>query len=750
MLSRTTPARQKVLFWSAIFLVGAASLLSFLSTQRLQTLAQEEERSQDILLQISRLVSSLKDVETGTRGYLISGDGDFLEPYRAGRDGFGEYLRLLQNRVSDNRVLGPGVQRLASAGRQRIAISDRIVGARLRGETAADQRPLENSGKMAMDRVRLEARGLVDAENALIRQREDATARQVLGTNIVLALGDLMSLTILILLFISRGREVDRRRAAEGELRELNAELEERVQSRTAEVRRSGELLDAVLENLPDTVFLKDLKDEFRYLFVNRAGEALFGRARSDLIGHLDHELFPSEQADHCREGDLGAAESRGGIARVEHQVTAAGTRILESNKVPIADVEGEPRFLLGIVRDVTEQRSTEDQLRQMQRMDAVGQLTGGIAHDFNNLLTVIMNSAEVLKASVQEDPLMAEVAEDAIGAVLRGSDLVRRLLAFARIQQLEPRSVDLNRRLANISPLLQRTLGERINLRVQPGQKLWSALVDPTQVDDAIINLAINARDAMRGDGSLSIETANVTLDEEYAAHHIEVDAGDYVMLAVSDTGAGMTPETIARAFEPFFTTKPDGMGTGLGLSQVYGWAKQSAGHIKIYSELGHGTTIKLYLPKAKKADDDPDAASERLGEIKGGKETVLVVEDNPKVRKALVRNLDSLGYRSLEASSGHEAMGIVRLGSKFDLLLTDIVMPGGMTGYQLAAAIEELRPGQKVLFTSGYTELATDGTLGRVPLLSKPYRKRDLAEALRSALESDADGPLDRGGEQ
>jgi PAS domain S-box-containing protein len=557
-----------------------------------------------------------------------------------------------------------------------------------------------------------------------------------------------MSLSILVLLFVSRGREVDRRRVAEGELRVLNAELEERVQSRTAEVRRSRELLDAVLENLPDTVFLKDLKDEFRYLFVNRAGEALFGRSRGELVGHLDHELFPSEQADHCRDGDLGAAGSRRGIASVEHQVTDAGTRILESSKVPIVDAEGEPRFLLGIVRDVTAQRNVEDQLRQMQRMDAVGQLTGGIAHDFNNLLTVIMNSAEVLKESVREDPRLAEVAEDAIGAVLRGSDLVRRLLAFARMQRLEPRSVDLNRRLANISSLLQRTLGERINLRVQPGSKLWSALVDPSQVDDAIVNLAINARDAMRGQGSLSIETSNVTLDEDYAAHHVEVDAGDYVMLAVSDTGVGMAPDTIARAFEPFFTTKPEGTGTGLGLSQVYGWAKQSGGHIKIYSELGHGTTIKLYLPKAEAPDDDSDIAGERLGEIKGGKETILVVEDNAKVRKALVRNLDSLGYRSLEASSGLEAMEIVRLGIRFDLLLTDIVMPGGMTGYQLAAAIEELRPGQKVLFTSGYTELATDGTLGSVPLLSKPYRKQELADALRSVLESGADVPPGRGG--
>jgi PAS domain S-box-containing protein len=741
MLSRGTTIGQKLLFWSAILLMGVVSLLSFLSTQRQQALAQDVEQSQNVLIQVSRLVSSLKDVETGARGFLISGDATYLEPYRAGRVRFDEILSKLQDLARGNQPLEQGVLQMGSAGRQRIEVASQIIESRSRTGASQDSRLLEPAGRTAMERVRQQARRIVTAEEALIRERRDAVAQQVWLTNIGLALGVLSSLAVIILLFVSRGREVMRRRSAEGELRALNAELEERVHSRTAEVRRSRELLDAVLENLPDTVFLKDLRDECRYLFVNRAGEKLFGRSREELVGHIDHELFPREQADHCLEGDLVVADSRRAQSSEEQQVTQGVLRVLESSKVPIVDGEGQPQFLLGIVRDITEQRSLEDQLRQMQRMDAVGQLTGGIAHDFNNLLTIIMNSAEVLKDALRDDPEMTEITEDAIGAVLRGSDLVRRLLAFARMQRLEPTSVDLNKRLASISPMLQRTLGERINLRIEAGKKLWNALVDPTQVDDAIVNLAINARDAMQGEGSLSIETANVTLDEEYAANHVEVSQGRYVMLAVSDTGSGMPPDVIAHAFEPFFTTKEAGVGTGLGLSQVYGWVKQSGGHIKIYSEQGHGTTVKLYLPQVETEDAEVAATDGQAAEIKGGHETILVVEDNPNVRRALVRNLISLGYRSLEAADGTEAMSIARLGTKFDLLFTDVVMPGGMTGYQLAAAIKELRPGQKVLFTSGYTELAAEGPLGRAPLLSKPYRKQELAKALRSILDDNGD---------
>jgi CheY-like chemotaxis protein len=265
----------------------------------------------------------------------------------------------------------------------------------------------------------------------------------------------------------------------------------------------------------------------------------------------------------------------------------------------------------------------------------------------------------------------------------------------------------------------------------------LWPAVIDPTQVDDALLNLAINARDAMPGGGTLTIETQNVHLDEDYAAHHVEVAPGDYVMLAVSDTGTGMEPDVLARAFDPFFTTKEEGQGTGLGLSQVFGWVKQSGGHIKIYSEVGHGTTIKLYLPRA--SADSAEAPAPADTAALGGDETILVVEDNPNVRKTVIRQLRDLGYKSIEAESGGAALQLVAEGRKFDLLLTDVVMPGGITGYQLADQLRQTYPDTKVLFTSGYTELArsADQPARKDPLLSKPYRKQDLGRAVRLALD-------------
>jgi CheY-like chemotaxis protein len=264
--------------------------------------------------------------------------------------------------------------------------------------------------------------------------------------------------------------------------------------------------------------------------------------------------------------------------------------------------------------------------------------------------------------------------------------------------------------------------------------------VVDATQVDDAVVNLAINARDAMPKGGTLIIETQNVTLDEDYAQQHIEVTPGDYVMLAVSDTGIGMAPDVLARAFEPFFTTKREGQGTGLGLSQVFGWVKQSAGHIKVYSEVGHGTTIKLYLPRAEAASTEREAAPEPAAP--GGHETIFVVEDNPNVRKTVLRQLRELGYRTIEAESGAAALQMIGEGAQFDLLLTDIIMPGGMTGYQLADELRATRPDLKVLFTSGYTELAAPAgpTDRKDILLSKPYRRQELGRTLRATLDAEA----------
>jgi signal transduction histidine kinase/ActR/RegA family two-component response regulator len=378
------------------------------------------------------------------------------------------------------------------------------------------------------------------------------------------------------------------------------------------------------------------------------------------------------------------------------------------------------------------------DKLRQSQRMDAVGQLTGGLAHDFNNLLTVILGSAETLAESLTADKHLQRLAEMTAKAAERGAELTSRLLSFARRQPLDPKAQDINQLVGGMDRLLRRTLGEDIEIELVRAAGLWKAMVDAGQLENAILNLCINARDAMPGGGRLTIETSNVYLDAAYVASQSELDPGQYVMVAVSDTGTGMDQATLERAFEPFFTTKDVGKGSGLGLSMVYGFIKQSRGHIRIYSEPGHGTAVKLYVPRAG-ADaatrDEPAPAVT----MQRGSERILLVEDDDLVREHVGGQLDSLGYAVVAARNGHDAMTALR-STDFDLLFTDVVMPGGISGRELAGEARKLRPDLPVLFTSGYTEnsIVHHGRLDPgVHLLQKPYSGHDLARTVRKVLD-------------
>jgi CheY-like chemotaxis protein len=332
----------------------------------------------------------------------------------------------------------------------------------------------------------------------------------------------------------------------------------------------------------------------------------------------------------------------------------------------------------------------------------------------------------------------MRPAIEQALRAAERGAALTHRLLAFSRQQMLVTRSVDFNRLIGDMGELLRRTLGEHVEIELRLAKDLWPALADSGQVENSLLNLAINARDAMPDGGKLTIETSNVHLDEDYASHNAEVAPGDYVMMVVTDTGTGMPEDVLAHVFEPFFTTKEVGKGTGLGLSMIYGFAKQSGGHAKIYSEVGHGTTVRLYLPRL--ANEAKLEAVAVVPSHKGGGETILVVEDNPDVRRLVLRQLRDLGYVVIEAANGPEALKVLDGGASIDLLFTDVVMPGGMTGRQLAEAAKTRRPGMKTLFTSGYTEdsILRLGKLDPgVRLLSKPYRKHELATRIRETLD-------------
>src|SRR6202000_2256789 len=388
---------------------------------------------------------------------------------------------------------------------------------------------------------------------------------------------------------------------------------------------------------------------------------------------------------------------------------------------------------------DLTDKLTAEAQFRQAQKMDAVGQLTGGIAHDFNNILTVITGTIGILAEAVTDRPELEAIAKMIDDAAERGGQLTRHLLAFARKQPLQPREIDVNALVLEAAKLLRPTLGEHIQVQSMLADDTWPALVDPNQLTTAILNLALNARDAMPSGGSLAIETKNTYLDDAYAEMNIEVTPCSYVMIAVSDTGAGIAPKNLERVFDPFFTTKEVGKGTGLGLSMVYGLIKQSGGHIKIYSEEGHGTSVKMYLPRATGTDSDAGEIP-ALAPVHGGHETILVVEDDALVRKYVVTQIRSLGYTTLEASNAVEALAVIDSGAAIDLLFTDVIMPGAMNGRHLVDEALRRRPALKTLFTSGYTENAIvhHGRLDSgVLLLAKPYRKPELARMIRIALD-------------
>jgi PAS domain S-box-containing protein len=389
------------------------------------------------------------------------------------------------------------------------------------------------------------------------------------------------------------------------------------------------------------------------------------------------------------------------------------------------------------VVEEIAERRAAEVALQQAQKMESIGKLTGGVAHDFNNLLQIISGNLQLLQAEIAPGSKAERRITNAMAGVQRGAKLASQLLAFGRRQPLEPKVVNIGRLVGGMEDLLRRSIGEGVEMETVVSPSLWNAFADPTQVENAVLNLAINARDAMDGIGKLTIEVRNSHLDHDYSQQNPGVDPGQYVMLAVSDTGSGMPPELIERVFEPFFTTKAEGKGSGLGLSMVYGFTKQSGGHVKIYSEVGEGTTVRLYLPRVHESEDV--AAGPELVEAGGGSETILVVEDDAEVRTIATEMLRELGYKVLTAKDAASAVPILESGMKIDLLFTDVVMPGPIRSPELARKAKELIPGIAILFTSGYTENAIvhGGRLDPgVNLLTKPYSRQALAMRIRDAL--------------
>ena len=537
--------------------------------------------------------------------------------------------------------------------------------------------------------------------------------------------------------------DVEREKRAEQELRRFTGELEVEVNQRTRE-------RDRIWRNSRDLLLVVSLDGVIRA--VNPAWRATLGYGEEELVGQGFERFILPEDLGPSR--DAMERALREGLPHFENRYLHRDGSIRWLSWT--AAREGDSLYC--IARDVTADRAREaeleaaqEQLRQSQKMEAVGQLTGGIAHDFNNLLQVVLGNLEILHRNLPDDAArLRRSAENAMSGARRAAALTARLLAFSRRQPLAPRPVDVNALVAGMSELLGRTLGETIRLQTMLAEGLWRAEADPNQLENAMLNLAVNARDAMPNGGRLTIETGNGRLDGAYAARNDGAKPGEYVRIAVSDTGTGMDKAVLDRVFEPFFTTKEVGKGTGLGLSQVYGFVKQSGGHVTVYSEPGLGTSVTLYLPRFAGEAAEGEPSGEAPVPTAARAETVLVVEDSAEVRAYSAEVLRELGYRVLEASDGPAALALLQRPGRplrVDLLFTDVILPGGMAGPVLAERARALRPGLKVLFTTGYAQGAAQGS-GWLPagseVITKPFTYTDLAARVRAVL----DGPAAGGG--
>jgi PAS domain S-box-containing protein len=507
----------------------------------------------------------------------------------------------------------------------------------------------------------------------------------------------------------------------------------EREEAETALLRRE-EQLRQIIDNVPHFIYVKDRNG--RYLLANKALARLYNRSIEEIIGQYQMDLYPDKN-----EAARILAHDRGVIAAGQMVTSSSGrfqmadgtVRSMRVTKMPYTTQHGDVA-VLGIDEDITELMQHEEERRRAQRMDALGKMTGGVAHDFNNLLTIILGNLQLLERRLKDDTLRG-FATTAERAARRGADVTRRLLAFARSQPLEPQTIDLNHLVRDMTALVARLLGSGIEIETRLAPDLWRTRADPGQVEDALLNLVINARDAMPDGGRLVIETENVDIPSRTRGGR-DTAPGSYATVAVVDTGTGMSEEVIARAVEPFFTTKEVGKGSGLGLSMVYGFVRQSGGDVEIESQPGKGSTLRIYLPRIDAVDVAPVIVGDAPAPT-GGRETVLLVEDNPDVREFARYVLSGFDYDVLEAKDSESALAVLDEAGKVDLLFSDVVLPGGVSGPALAKKIRERVPGIVVIFTSGNWDAAPD-TLDASAFLQKPYTGKDLAALVRSALDS------------
>ena len=506
-------------------------------------------------------------------------------------------------------------------------------------------------------------------------------------------------------------------------------------------LRESEVHMRTLVETLPDLIWLKN--PEGVYLNCNPKFERLFGAKQHEIVGKTDYDFVDKELADFFREKDR-AVMAEGSSRANEEEVSYADdghSEYLETIKTPMFDGDGKLIGVLGVGRDITERKQTEQALRRSQKMDAVGQLTGGIAHDFNNIINIILGNLELLTRQIPDDEAAQSRVINIHKSAQRAADLTRQLLSFSRRQAEQIEKTDISFIIHEMDSLIRRSVTPQVEVEHLNATDLWQTEIDPGDFEDSLLNLVLNARDAMHGQGSLVIETRNRTLDADYCARNSAARPGDYVELSISDSGKGIAAEQLEHIFEPFYTTKEQGKGTGLGLSMVYGFIQRSNGHIKVDSEENAGTTFRLYMPRSKQVSSVSTSHMQQSETPSGGNETILVVDDEEALRELVEESLQELGYRVLTAGSGKQALKILSQNSEIDLLMSDVIMPGGLNGYELAEQATISHPQIKVVLASGYSESALANSNRKnfsAILLNKPYSLKELAQQVKTVLET------------
>ncbi|MBR1189744.1 CHASE3 domain-containing protein [Bradyrhizobium sp. AUGA SZCCT0160] len=730
-----------------LLLIGAASIGLDLKS-RADTASVDH--ALEVLKRISDIRPLLRRAESAARGFALTGNPDFVKEYNESSDAILPAFDDLIKTVEGN----PGQTRLIEEAKAQVARQIVTGGELIRLKNAGDQAKIAALLSNDEDRKATETIGENLAKTVAEERRRLTLRRTQSETNggFLLAVDLACVLLILILATVltrSSGRSRRELQESLTATKATNEALEAAVAERTGhlvtaheELRHSTEVMQSTFHSMAEAVLVIDAKG--RVLLSNPAAEKML-RYRPGMTVELLRQLSTVFRADGVTPLPTREMPAARALRGEEFDATEIVVRP-KSGSAPVhLVISGRPlrdasRAISGaalLYHDITATREIERKLQQSQKLDAIGKLTGGVAHDFNNMLTVITGTTERLVAALEDQPALKKTAELIDVAAERCIELIQHLLAFARRQPLQPRNIDVNGTVLDIAKLLRPTLGEHIEIDSILEPEVAAAHIDPSQLANSLLNMAINARDAMPEGGKLLLETRNVVLDQAYAQANPDVLPGPYVMLAVSDTGTGMSKEIQDKVFEPFFTTKEVGKGTGLGMSMVYGFVKQSGGHIRVYSEEGHGTTIKLYLPPAR---GQAPAAVVAAAPLVGGAETILVVEDDDLVRNFVTTQLQTLGYQTLDTADGPSALQAVKNGLPFDLLFTDVILPNGMSGRQLADEVVKHRPGIRVLYTSGYTDNAIvhQGRLDPgVLLLSKPYRKSQLAKMIRQALD-------------